>query len=214
MDDLILEKTLKKTIVSVYKIIWSFTLGIMINNITKTNTVLKVPIGKNYINIMENHSRFQYNLSTQNLIYLLFMTLTLNFIGWNKINKRFIDKIIFYEFLFFLFLKGLNVDSSNIREVIIGVMSLTIVLIIVFFYIYLFENDEGSKDSNDKELFLERKLDLERIEEALEISNVLGIDAEWGEGKTFIVDYLKVNKKNREIINFILIRGRYFYKYN
>lgn len=58
------------------------------------------------------------------------------------------------------------------------------------------------EDNNDKkELFRKRKFDLERIKKYLNSLNIIAINAQWGDGKSFLVNKLKEDiKKQYEII--------------
>lgn len=58
----------------------------------------------------------------------------------------------------------------------------------------------GKDDSMKEPLFEERKEDLKKIKVSLDKSNVVGIDGEWGEGKTFLLEKLLEDIKNVEII--------------
>ncbi len=187
---------LKKYIEFFYKAGCSFLGGVIINDLSKTNTNLKIPMESYGINILETHSSFQHGLEINNLIYLLAITLSFNFFNLNKINRKFINKIVQYEILIFMFLKGLsngNISNKNISFL------LMIFIVLYYFIFFVYDNYSIDKDENkEKELYLERKLDLERIEEALSYSNAIGIDSEWGQGKTFLLE--KIQNNNREVI--------------
>ncbi len=49
---------------------------------------------------------------------------------------------------------------------------------------------DKAQDSRSPDLFKERQYDLQRIEEFLERVNILGVNASWGTGKTFLIDRL------------------------
>ena len=52
-------------------------------------------------------------------------------------------------------------------------------------------NKTSIKVEDKKELFEERKEDLKRLEKYLKDFNIVGIDGDWGSGKSFLTDHLE-----------------------
>lgn len=77
---------------------------------------------------------------------------------------------------------------------------------IIGFNVFLLGRSIVLKDSNEKkvvseELMNKRKADLDRIKTYLNVMNIISINGEWGQGKSFLVDKLKEEvKEEYEIV--------------
>lgn len=201
----------------IFKCFISFFVGILINDLTESNTSLKF-LGQT---IFTNHSSFQFDMRLETFISLITLTiLSIIFIFFknSKLIKPLTLKIIGYEFILFSFLKGLNIDgydsifSDKNLILIIGLFFIVFYLIILKISSYKgFSNEEKS----EKIIYDSRKLDLEKLKKYLENSNIVGIDSEWGQGKSYFVDYWRrdenitsilisvLNTSEKDVIDFI-----------
>ncbi|MGL5723352.1 hypothetical protein [Cetobacterium sp.] len=201
----------------IFKCFISFFVGILINDLTESNTSLKF-LGQT---IFTNHSSFQFDMRLETFISLITLTiLSIIFIFFknSKLIKPLTLKIIGYEFILFSFLKGLNIDgydsifSDKNLILIIGLFFIVFYLIILKIFSYKgFSNEEKS----EKIIYDSRKLDLEKLKKYLENSNIVGIDSEWGQGKSYFVDYWRrdenitsilisvLNTSEKDVIDFV-----------
>ena len=124
------------------------------------------------------------------------------------------QNIFIAELSIYSFTKGLEyLDSSDYFTFITGSFKfngwlLTTFLIILIIYIIIEGTSlevEAKKNHNNFKLFPERQKELERIKIALKNYNTIGIDGEWGEGKTFLIEELIKSEKDIEIIDVNLI---------
>lgn len=201
----------------IFKCFISFFVGILINDLTESNTSLKF-LGQT---IFTNHSSFQFDMRVETFISLIVLTiLSIIFIFFknSKLIKPLTLKIIGYEFILFSFLKGLNIDgydsifSDKNLILIIGLFFIVFYLIILKISSYKeFSNEEKS----ERIIYDSRKLDLEKLKKYLENSNIVGIDSEWGQGKSYFVDYWRrdenitsilisvLNTSEKDVIDFV-----------
>lgn len=56
--------------------------------------------------------------------------------------------------------------------------------------VQLHRHSDATTDDEQPELFEEHRYDLQRVKELLASTPILGIDSSWGNGKSFVVDYL------------------------
>lgn len=150
-------------------------------------------------------------------IFLVTCLYIINFNTFKIIIKKFFYLFIFIFFitvfhpiiLLNLYILMLNFNSSSYRICF---------LILSFAYIigYKFCKYTHIKIEKEEELFKERKEEVEFIKLKLENCNILGIDGNWGIGKTFLINEIKkqydadyifismLNLEGKEIIPFIL----------
>lgn len=104
---------------------------------------------------------------------------------------------------------GKEVKSFKINDLKIEVLESNIIqyneiskiIIILFIFVISFfvckfikqkiYDKKNNKIKEKKELFEERKEDLKRLEKYLKDFNIVGIDGDWGSGKSFLTDYLE-----------------------
>lgn len=152
--------------------------------------------------------------------FLLFLKLNINFwdylyivipiviyfavVFWIPRNYKFYLLFCVFTLLnlaIFLFLKTQEgywtsyylLDILDKHFVYYTVSLFIILLFAIFFGIRSFIKD---KDEEYINLFVERNYDLERIEELLKINNVVGVNAKWGDGKSFLFKCLQKKCKN------------------
>lgn len=178
----------------------SFFLGVVINDLSESNTTLKTSIGK--IDILETHSSFQFDLEFKTLILLIFLTTIIVISFYEKNKDRFLKslllKLVHFEVIFFLFIKGLNYNSFYKESQIIYVL---IIILVILFIGILYKTKENDEEKETINSLSKRKSDIERLNVTLEISNIVGINSIWGFGKTFLIEqWLKIYKKKNYII--------------
>ncbi|MBM7558127.1 P-loop NTPase fold protein [Halanaerobacter jeridensis] len=124
---------------------------------------------------------WNYNMPENLKIFDLFIIVSLG----NFLSYIFINKIIYSE-----------VEAENIF-LISGSLLLS-VLSIRSYLIYKFSEEDLNK--NEK-LFYKRQKDLKRLSSYLKMFDIIGVNAMWGAGKTFLVNKLKKRiKEDYEII--------------
>lgn len=180
----------------------SFFLGVAINDLSESNTTLKTSIGK--IDILETHSSFQFDLEFKTLILLIFLTTIIVISFYEKNKDRFLKslllKLIHFEVIFFLFIKGLNYNSFYKESQIIYVL---IIILVILFIGILYK----TKENDEKKEVLERlrESDIKRLNATLEISNIVGVNSVWGAGKTFLIEeWLKSRKESMYVVISVL----------
>lgn len=142
------------------------------------------------------------NLSSS--FYLLIASLIFCiFILSYSIEKN--EKLFFYGSIF-LFLnlilysikKNPNIKQNPITVIAILFFLYVIFLVFVFIISILSVKNKKKNNSEDKpcNLFPERQYDLERIENLLKNHNLIGVNAGWGSGKSFLFNMLKEDSKN------------------
>lgn len=93
----------------------------------------------------------------------------------------------------------ISINSSYVYRILI-----TVNIGLLLLKILSIKNSFKAKDY--KVLFGKRKKDLERLELYLKQVNIIGIDAEWGNGKTFLIEVLKNNLYSKyEIIEISIL---------
>lgn len=190
----------------IFKCFISFFIGILINDLTESNTSLKF-LGQT---IFTNHSSFQFDMRLETFISLIVLTiLSIIFIFFknSKLIKTLIFKIIALEIISFSFLKGLNMSQD---ENIFSNKNLILIIgcIFIFFYLILlkisFCKQALDKEKFEKTIYNSRELDLKKLDSYLKNSNIVGIDSEWGQGKSYFVDYWKEKEKLTYVLISIL----------
>ena len=190
----------------IFKCFISFFIGILINDLTESNTSLKF-LGQT---IFTNHSSFQFDMRLETFISLIVLTiLSIIFIFFknSKLIKTLIFKIIALEIISFSFLKGLNMSQD---ENIFSNKNLILIIgcIFIFFYLILlkisFCKQALDKEEFEKTIYNSRELDLKKLDSYLKNSNIVGIDSEWGQGKSYFVDYWKEKEKLTGVLISIL----------
>ena len=123
----------------------------------------------------------------------------------NEKNK----KINFYIITFFVLLILYGLNKYNISNILISNKSIIVFIIFLFMVYYIFAFRIFAMDSNDKinnyKLFRERKEDLKRIKEYLNKFNIIGINGEWGSGKTYLLECLQNEKDMKDKYEFVNI---------
>lgn len=69
-----------------------------------------------------------------------------------------------------------------------------LILVSIFMLLIILPENRLKIQEEKKVLFKERKKDLERLENMLQYCSVIGIDGQWGSGKSFMVDQLDPDK--------------------
>lgn len=109
----------------------------------------------------------------------------------------------YIQFIFFSIINSISFYLvSYFQKKIFLVLSIKILITyyLILFCIILFKcvyYTSKTNLENDGDLFVERKYDLERLLNYLNYFSIIGINGEWGSGKSFLTDHLK---------NFILIK--------
>ena len=109
----------------------------------------------------------------------------------------------YIQFLFFSIINSISfylVRYFQRKDFLILSIKILIIYYFILFCIILFKSvyyTSKTNLENDGDLFVERKYDLERLLNYLNYFSIIGINGEWGSGKSFLTDHLK---------NFILIK--------
>ena len=109
----------------------------------------------------------------------------------------------YIQFIFFSIINSISLYLVRyLQKKIFLILSIKILIVYYFilFCIILFKSVYYTSNinlENTEDLFVERKYDLERLLNYLNNFSIIGINGEWGSGKSFLIDHLK---------NFILIK--------
>ena len=109
----------------------------------------------------------------------------------------------YIQFIFFSIINSISFYLVRyFQKKIFLILSIKILITyyLILFCIILFKSvyyTSKTNLENDGDLFVERKYDLERLLNYLNYFSIIGINGEWGSGKSFLTDHLK---------NFILIK--------
>ena len=109
----------------------------------------------------------------------------------------------YIQFIFFSIINSISfylVKYFQKKIFLILSVKILITYYLILFCIILFKcvyYTSKTNLENDGDLFVERKYDLERLLNYLNYFSIIGINGEWGSGKSFLTDHLK---------NFILIK--------
>ena len=109
----------------------------------------------------------------------------------------------YIQFIFFSIVNSISLYLARyLQKKIFLILSIKILIVYYFilFCIILFKSVYYTSNinlENTEDLFVERKYDLERLLNYLNNFSIIGINGEWGSGKSFLIDHLK---------NFILIK--------
>ena len=109
----------------------------------------------------------------------------------------------YIQFIFFSIINSISfylVRYFQRKSFLILSIKILITYYLILFCMILFKcvyYTSKTNLENDGDLFVERKYDLERLLNYLNYFSIIGINGEWGSGKSFLTDYLK---------NFILIK--------
>ncbi|OWV19947.1 hypothetical protein B7990_01895 [Fibrobacter sp. UWB4] len=156
---------------------------------------------------------------TTALSFIIFFSLNINFVQYLGISIPLILFLLtkyFYKgniywggfvslialtnlgvFLFEKFLKGFWICFDFIDFIFIIYTSLNFIMLCLFISSHFFKH---AKFTIPKEkLFSERKYELERIKIMLINHNIIGINAQWGDGKTFLFKRLEKDLKDKYI---------------
>lgn len=142
------------------------------------------------------------NLSS---IFYLFVVSLISciFILSYSIKKN--EKLFFYGSIF-LFLnlisyfvkKNPNIkqNSTTIRTILFFLYAIFLVLIFLLSIFSVKNKKKNNYEDKPRNLFPERQYDLERIESLLKNHNLIGVNADWGSGKSFLFKMLEEVAKN------------------
>ena len=109
----------------------------------------------------------------------------------------------YIQFIFFSIINSISLYLVRyLQKKFFLILSIKILIVYYFilFCIILFKSAYYTSNinlENTEDLFVERKYDLERLLNYLNNFSIIGINGEWGSGKSFLIDHLK---------NFILIK--------
>lgn len=109
----------------------------------------------------------------------------------------------YIQFIFFSIINSISLYLVRyLQKKIFLILSIKILIVYysILFCIILFKSIYYTSNinlENTEDLFVERKYDLERLLNYLNNFSIIGINGEWGSGKSFLIDHLK---------NFILIK--------
>lgn len=109
----------------------------------------------------------------------------------------------YIQFIFFSIINSISfylVRYFQRKSFLILSIKILVLYYFILFCIILFKSvyyTSKTNLENDGDLFVERKYDLERLLNYLNYFSIIGINGEWGSGKSFLTDHLK---------NFILIK--------
>ena len=109
----------------------------------------------------------------------------------------------YIQFIFFSVINSISLYLVRyLQKKFFLILSIKILIVYYFilFCIILFKSVYYTSNinlENTEDLFVERKYDLERLLNYLNNFSIIGINGEWGSGKSFLIDHLK---------NFILIK--------
>lgn len=155
------------------------------------------------------------------LSIILFSTINVNIyqytiiflIIWGLLlcNYSFKKNVYIYDLLILIFIGNYSVYIifSTLSDFDYTSTRLYCNLFILFYFLIVsikssinyYKRKEKNNEEND-ELFPQRQLDMERLIKLIYKNNIVGINASWGEGKTFLVDRLKDEiKEEYEIID-------------
>lgn len=189
-------KLIKKLIIYFRSEFYYFILGLIFSvtiSIIDKNNSLKNLISKNiYLFIW--------------ILILLFLAFSLKYTMTK--NNNFIEKVSgkIIDFGYFLLAILLSMDKPyiNINEVFKQrVIAIFIVIIIFSFIKFTIKRYKANNRNNsEKLLYKKRQCDLKKVKEEMKIFKTLGINSQWGVGKTFFINKLfeELIKDNNEII--------------
>ena len=109
----------------------------------------------------------------------------------------------YIQFIFFSIINSISfylVRYFQKKSFLILSIKILVLYYFILFCIILFKSvyyTSKTNLENDGDLFVERKYDLEKLLNYLNYFSIIGINGEWGSGKSFLTDHLK---------NFILIK--------
>ena len=109
----------------------------------------------------------------------------------------------YIQFIFFSIINSISfylVRYFQKKSFLILSIKILVLYYFILFCIILFKSVYYTSKiniENAEDLFVERKYDLERLLNYLNYFSIIGINGEWGSGKSFLIDHLK---------NFILIK--------
>lgn len=123
-------------------------------------------------------------------VFLIWIILWLN-INLEK-NKRLVIKILTISYSTLIAFIGSNYgEFIKSMTLYYGMMFLAVGLMLLLLAIYLLSSEFSQEKFSKRELFYKRQKDLEKVAEYVEQFNIVGVDAVWGDGKTFLVQRLK-----------------------
>lgn len=123
-------------------------------------------------------------------VFLIWIILWLN-INLEK-NERLVIKILTISYSTLIAFIGSHYEEF-LKPITLyySIILLGVGLVLLFLEIYLLPSDFSQEKSTQGELFYKRQKDLEKVAEYVEQFNIVGVDAVWGDGKTFLVQRLK-----------------------
>lgn len=111
-------------------------------------------------------------------------------------NKKLYYKVLTFFWSFYAaWLFEMNITSTLVWNCEVAQLYLSLLVLASILILLMILPKNSLKTKNEKrELFKERKKDLERLENMLQYCSVIGIDGQWGSGKSFLVDQLNPDK--------------------
>ncbi|MDM8108683.1 P-loop NTPase fold protein [Phascolarctobacterium faecium] len=146
-----------------------------------------------------------YNLDYVYIIIFL-LVLFIFILRYYNINKNKTLYFHFVNFIIFNYIYKLFIDGDISRKCFVECFSIAICLYVFINFIVAFY--KNSFNGEEYELFMERSKDLIRIKNYLFNFNIIGINAPWGAGKTYLLRKLQNEdemKKEYEFINIYLL---------
>ncbi|RHQ97412.1 hypothetical protein DWX74_07405 [Peptoclostridium sp. AF21-18] len=140
----------------------------------------------------------EYSISKNLVFYLNIMAYYVvnifSFLIVNIFLNRCMKYPIFSNIKIELFKINLE-QNKEVLKILLIPLILFLVIVILFNLKNIFKSKVHNKINNrledKKELFEERKEDLKRLEKYLNDFNIVGIDGDWGSGKSFLTDHLE-----------------------
>jgi len=152
------------------------------------------------------------------LLMFLIILIIFYFLGFEYLNKELliIIAIIYmlllityvesYKFIIYIrtFVSLILTLFIIINIEYIPIYSLIIPIVIIIINIILYKRSIESENKLElQELFNERKKDLDRLKAGLKAYNIVGLNGDWGTGKSLIIEHLKKDKEDN--YNFVEI---------
>lgn len=126
-----------------------------------------------------------------------------------KGNKDFFSKYILFSFIFLsYFIINRFKENISFHQPQEFIFYIIILMYLLFFKIWIYENEIKKKEYNNNQVNIipKRLEDLKMLEDYIDKFNVVGLNGNWGTGKSFIVNYFKEKHiKDYEIIEIDLL---------
>lgn len=138
---------------------------------------------------------YVFHLSTIQYLLILNMVVLCFLIRYGKsANRMYIRKgssFLIGNVVAFAVTKWMVGGSMlHVMNLPVGVLCLMLVIQFCILQYFAYASDRESQDQMEEALFEERRYDLERICGMISKVNILGVNADWGEGKSFLLEKL------------------------